>query len=364
MSMKTFAVLSVAGAAIVAATLAAQERPARGGGGGIRANPPVDLALKPSFDVPAADEKTTAIVAAAQAFLATLTDAQRAAAMFALDDNVQRANWSNFPHPTVARKGVMRGDMTDAQRTALDALLAEALGEDGFNNVRWQLAADDAADTGQAFPQFGSEYYFVAFLGEPATDAPWVLQFGGHHLAINATVFGPDIAFAPMLTGGEPLHITHDGREIFITEEEVTAAQALLESLSDEQKAKAVRSDTRIGLVLGPGQDGVTIAPEGIRATDLTAEQRELLVALIGKRVGLFNADDAGVKMAQAQADLDETWFGWWGPQDKAGTAYYRITAPGLVIEYSPEDGGSSDDHAHNMYRDPANDYGRAWLAE
>lgn len=284
--------------------------------------------------------------------------------MFALDDNTQRANWSNFPHPTVDRKGVMRGDMTEAQLAALDALLAELMSEDGFQNIRWQLRADDEANTGRDFPQFGGQYYFVSFLGEPATDAPWVLQFGGHHLAINATVFGPDISFSPMLTGGEPLHITYDGAPVFITEAEVTAAQALLNSLSEDQRAQAVRSDQKITLLLGPGQDNVTLPPEGIRATDLTEDQRGLLLDLIGQRIGMFNDDDAAAKMAEVQAGLDDTWFGWWGPQDKPGTAYYRITGPALVIEYSPEDGGSSDDHAHNMYRDPSNDYGRAWLAE
>ena len=46
------------------------------------------------------------------------------------------------------------------------------------------------------------------------------------------------------------------------------------------------------------------------------------------------------------------------------GAAYFRITGPNLILEYAPQDlDGDPTDHAHNMYRDPTNDYGAAWLA-
>jgi hypothetical protein len=35
-----------------------------------------------------------------------------------------------------------------------------------------------------------------------------------------------------------------------------------------------------------------------------------------------------------------------------------------VVLEYAPQDqDGDNTDHAHNMYRDPQNDYGAAWIA-
>ena len=37
---------------------------------------------------------------------------------------------------------------------------------------------------------FGEAEYYLAFLGTPSTTAPWMLQFGGHHLAINLTLGG------------------------------------------------------------------------------------------------------------------------------------------------------------------------------
>lgn len=334
-------------------------------------NPPVDLTLKDSFEVPPADAQTRAIVAAAQAFLATLTEEQRAAALFAFDDNAQRANWSNFPDGAVQRSGVKRGDMTADQNAALDALLAQVLSAEGVRNVQLQLAGDDAlgvSDTGGGggpMPvNFGSANYYASFLGEPAADAPWMFQFGGHHLAINATVFGPDIGFSPMLTGGEPLRVTLDGQDVYTTEVETRAAQALLDSLNDDQKAQAIRSQTPINLLLGPGEDGTVLAPEGIKGSDLDPAQRALLLDLIRARLGFANADDAGAMMTQAEAGLDDTWFGWWGPEGTLGAAYFRVTGPTLALEYAPQDqDGDATDHAHNMYRNPANDYGAAWIA-
>lgn len=82
-------------------------------------------------------------------------------------------------------------------------------------------------------------------------------------------------------------------------------------------------------------------------------------------RLGFINADDYAAKMAVAQAELDDTYFGWWGPELPLGAAYFRVTAPSTVLEYAPQSmGGDPADHAHNMYRDPSNDYGSAWIAQ
>ena len=324
---------------------------------------PVDLDIRTAFDAPPADARTLAIVDAATAFLATLSADQRENAVYGLDDNAQRSNWSNLPEGIVRRGGVRRGDMSEAQLAALDALLGEVMSADGVENIRYQLAAEDMLEGGPGRPDFGSDFYFVSFLGEPAADAPWMLQFGGHHLAINATFLGPDASFSPMLTGGQPLHITYDGQPVVITEAETAAAQALLDSLDEDQKTAAIRGDRAINMLLGPGAFGTTIAPEGVRGGDLSDAQQALLLTVVEKRLGFINADDFAAAMATIEAEIDETYFGWWGPQGVLGTAYYRVTAPSAVLEYAPQGfGGGAIDHAHSMYRNPRNDYGVAWI--
>ncbi|MFM2355999.1 MAG: hypothetical protein RLZZ528_1735 [Pseudomonadota bacterium] len=329
---------------------------------------------EPAVAIAPADAQTTLIVNAADAFLASLSAEQREAVLFDWTDQTQRQNWSNFPQggAGVVRAGLSWGDMTQDQRSATVALLRAVLSEDGVLNVLKQMAADQvvaeaeaaggADDSGRPPVSFGDAYYFISFVGTPAPDQPWMLQFGGHHLAINATVVGANVTLSPSLTGGEPLRITYEGSETRIAENEVTAGDDLLKSLDAGQLSKAVISDTPANLVLGPGEDGSTVEAEGIAGADLNAGQKELLLAVIRSRLGILNADDLAATMAPIEATLDQTTFGWWGPTEPLGAAYFRVTGPHVVIEFSPQaNDGDATNHAHNIYRDPTNDYGAAW---
>ena len=325
---------------------------------------PVEINLKHAHDLPAADEKTVAIVAAARLFLDSLDDNQRQAATYRFTDNAQRSNWSNFPEGMVPRGGVKLGVLSAIQRANLDKFLDELLSEDGMKNITYQLAAADLLISGDLFGvmKYGSEYFYAAFLAEPSSTEPWMFQFGGHHLAINATVFGPNVSFSPMLTGGQPLHLRLDGDEIFITQRETAAAQAFMDSLTDEQKGQAVRAEQPIDLLLGPGKYGATVAPEGIKGSELTAMQRTLLLDVIEARLGFMNNDDYAEKMKTVVAEIEDTYFGWWGRQGVLGAAYFRVTSPSMVIEYAVQNGEGTIDHAHSMYRELDNDYGSAWI--
>jgi hypothetical protein len=188
-----------------------------------------------------------------------------------------------------------------------------------------------------------------------------MLQFGGHHLGINATVAGPNITLAPSLTGGQPVKFTKDGKAIYIVEKEVAQAAAMLSGLTPEQRKKAVISPQRIDLVLGPGHDGQTLQPEGLAAKEMTQAQKDQLIALVESRLGILNADDLGATMKDVRGNLNETFFAWYGSAD-SGSSYFRVTGPTIVLEFSPQDlGGDASNHLHNMYRNPVNDYGSAW---
>ncbi len=327
---------------------------------------PVPLSVAARFDQRSADTKTRAIVSRAQVFLGSLDNEQRDAASYEFSDNAQRSNWSNLPEGMIPRGGLMLGTLSAAQRGNLDDLLAEIMSEKGFLNTAYQLAAEDTLPPG-GFAKYGTEFYYVAFLGEPSESQPWMFQFGGHHLALNVTVYGADVTFSPMLTGGQPLNFQFDGNNVFITEEETRAAQRLLDSLTPEQQSVAIRGPQPIDLLLGPGEFGTVVAPEGIPGAQLTEDQKPLLVALIDSRLDFINEDDNAAAMARVLSDLDETYFAWWGsPTAKLGFAYFRVTGPTLVLEYAPQDVDESPsvtDHAHSMYRDPTNDYGSAWVA-
>jgi hypothetical protein len=144
-------------------------------------------------------------------------------------------------------------------------------------------------------------------------------------------------------------------------------AFALMDALDDGQRKQAILN-FRVGdLVLGPGQDGKTIAPEGLKASAMTEPQRTLLLDLIAQWSGIVNDGFAAPRLGEIKAGLQDTYFAWSGPTthepNRNGTSYYRIQGPKLFIEFSPQGvGGDPSNHVHTMYRDPTNDYGRALL--
>jgi hypothetical protein len=286
--------------------------------------------------------------------------------LFDFKNAEQRVRWSNLPEGIFKRAGVAWGGTDEAQRAAMMDLLGAVLGPEGVENAQEQMAADDALPMPEGAPvKFGSEYYYVSFSGQPSTTSPWMLQFGGHHLAINATVVGPNVTLSPSLTGGQPLKFMSDGRPVYIVLEEAVQGAALLGSLTDAQREKALIGTRSIDLVLGPGKDGMTLQPEGLPAVEMDVQQKAQLLALIEARLGiLMNVDDREAKMAEVQKNLDQTYFAWFGPTEPLGAAYWRVTGPTMLLEFSPQAlGGDPTQHAHNMYRDPTNEYGAAWAA-
>ena len=74
-------------------------------------------------------DATTAIVASANAFLATLSEPQRARGTFGFQ-SPQRTGWSNLPSGIFQRNGLRLGDLTAPQRRAALAVVAAALSRD------------------------------------------------------------------------------------------------------------------------------------------------------------------------------------------------------------------------------------------
>jgi Protein of unknown function (DUF3500) len=317
-----------------------------------------------------AQTATARIVSAANSFLSTLDEAQRQRVLFAFDDQKQRANWSNLPTSFVPRGGLNLKELNTAQRNAVMALVASALSQRGFEKVQQIMEGDEILKTKERNnPIFGKDLYYVSILGEPSEKDPWMLQFGGHHLALNITIAGERGVLTPTLTGAQPALYTLDGKTVRPLGQESDKALALLIALDDAQRKQAVLSYRLADLVLGPGQDGKTIEPEGLKASAMNERQRAMLLDLISEWADIIHESAAAARMAELKADIAETWFAWSGPTTatpgKNITAYYRIQGPHLVVEYAPQRlGGDPAMHVHTMYRDPTNDYGRRLTAK
>jgi hypothetical protein len=330
----------------------------------------ITLAVACAFAASARGQAATGkIVQAAEAFLQSLDESQRKSAVFAFDDEAQRKRWSNFPINMVPRAGVSLEKMTPAQRAAAMKLLAAVLSRRGFEKVQEIMEGDEQLRLeNRGRLTFGKDVYCFSILGTPSVSKPWMLQFGGHHLALNITIAGAQGILTPSLTAAQPALFTLNGKTVRPLGQESDKALALLQSLSEEQRRQAILN-YRVGdLVLGPGQDGRTIQPEGLKASAMNERQRAMLLDVIGEWSGIVHDAAAAARLAEIKAGLADTWFAWsgttTGEPGKNITAYYRIQGPRLVIEYSPQRmGGDSSLHVHTIYRDPVNDYGRQTAA-
>ena len=321
-------------------------------------------------NVAGAQSNAARIVSAANDFLATLTDQQRKSVLFAFDDAEQRVRWSNLPTAMAPRAGISLKDMNASQRSAALAVLSSVLSSHGFEKIQQIMEGDDVIRINAGNNAlFGRDLYYISLLGKPSGKDPWTVQFGGHHLALNITVAGDHGVLTPTLTGAQPALYMANGKTVRPLGQESDKAVALLNALDATQRKQAILSYRLADLVLGPGQDGKTIQPEGLKASAMNEPQRALLLDLIAEWAGIVHDSAAADRMNEIKAGLDETWFAWSGPVDvSAGrniAAYYRIQGPALVIEYAPQPlGGDPSMHVHTMYRDPTNDYGRKLTAK
>jgi len=306
-----------------------------------------------------AEDATSQAAAAAEDFLATLDDAQRAEATFDFDDEL-KSNWTNVPTSDEERNGVPFGDMTEEQQQATMAILEAAMSEEGYEKAVGIMEGDEALAGEGGGGQFGIDHFVAGIFGTPSETDPWMLQLAGHHLVLNLTVAGEDNVLTPSFVGVQPSEFELDGETVRPMGDENDKAFELINALDEDQQEEATLDYELSDVVLGPGEDGRTLEPEGILASDLDAGQQALLLSLVGEWVGLVNDETAATRMSEIEDSLAETYIAWSGPTTNGETTYYRITGPTLHIEFShqaqPAPGGIL--HVHSIYRDPTNEYG------
>ena len=306
------------------------------------------------------------IAAAADAFLTTLDETQRGKASFAFDDAAQRVRWSNLPVNMAEHGGLRMGDLKPNQRDAAMRVLAAALSKMGYEKTVGIVESDEVLrkESGAGAPPFGRDEYFISFLGKPSATDPWMIQFGGHHLALNITIAGEQGVLTPSLIAVQPAKFTLDGKTVRPMGRETDKALELVKALTEEQRKQAILGSEMRDLVLGPGHDGETIQPEGLKTSTFNAAQQKLLLELVAEWSGIIHDAAAAEKLNEIKANLANTWFAWSGPLE-AGKAYFRIQGPTVIIEYAPQRlGGDVTMHLHSMFRDPTNDYGKKFSGQ
>ncbi|MCT1352354.1 MULTISPECIES: DUF3500 domain-containing protein [Gordonia] len=311
---------------------------------------------------------------AAQAFLATLSDEQREQVTYDYDDETKTTSWSNFPVTFVDRAGVNLADLSDEQRAAAMKVLEALLSDEGYATVTGIMGNDKYLHEKSSSTEESLGQYYIAFFGDPSDSSAWEIQFGGHHLGINATLDGAadEITFAPTHLGIQPaVYTDSDGNEVQPFDGIYTTAFAFYDSLTDEQKAALYQGSTVANMVCAPGSTCDYPTGTGISGADLTDEQKKLLLDVIANWVGLSDEETTSEALAEIEATLDETYINWSGAtaydMTQGDGIYFQISGPDVYIEFAAQQGSAGADvegvttsgwgHVHTIYRDPGNDY-------
>ena len=312
---------------------------------------------------------------AAAAFLAGLTQAQRAKTLFAVDD-VEWRKWMN--QSFYVRQGVSFLEMSPGQRETAFGLLRASLSARGLRLTRDVMRLNEtlAELTGNNFDEYGEWQYHITVMGQPSATEPWGWQFDGHHAIINYFVLGDQVVMTPFFAGSEPVVATSGKyKGTSILQDEQNRGLALINALTDEQRKQAVLRFSKTGndILTEAWKDNVVLDYAGIRATGLTDVQRRQLLDLIALYVDNMDDGHARVKMDEVRAFLDRTWLAWIGDTKPGSVFYYRIHSPVVLIEFDHQQpvglrhlmnpSVPNTAHIHTVVRTPnGNDYGKDLL--
>ncbi|MFC0532355.1 DUF3500 domain-containing protein [Phytohabitans kaempferiae] len=302
---------------------------------------------------------TEAVVAAADAFLATLSTEQRSQTLYDVTDPALR-RWTYFPS-SGDRNGLPFGDLSDEQRAAALGVAEAVLSNDGYAQLRGVIAAEDALrERNGSDDSVSSDRYFIALFGQPSVTDRFTVQINGHHLAVNTTYENSRVSPTPAFTGVDPVAFEVAGKRVEPMRDEADAVSDLLGSLNDDDRT-AARIDGVDDVLVGPANNGeFPPQSEGVLLSELRPEQRDRVTTAVRAWVGDTDERVAEVLMDQYQAEYDRTRVAWAGSTDPdVKGAYLRIDGPRLWIEFSNVGRFDNGDlHYHSIYRDKQFDYG------
>ena len=95
----------------------------------------------------------------------------------------------------------------------------------------------------------------------------------------------------------------------------------------------------------------------------MASDQKAMLLAAINQWVSIQPGENVVRRMAQIEAELDQTNFAWTGSNEANTPTYMIIQGPTLIIELLSTGGNvgrnaSGQGHYHTIYRNPTLEYG------
>ena len=309
----------------------------------------------------------TPIAEAAVAFLNSLSPELRTAATFPFDYD-KREEWDFVPLDN--REGARVGHMTPEQQSMAFALLRSSLSMKGYEIARAIMDLEKILIIKEKQAPDGDRRnptkYYISIFGDPAGSQPWAWKYEGHHLSLNYSSVSGKLSVTPAFLGSNPaeVDIEHPDKGLRVLGQHEDQGREFMLSLTAEQQQKAMISEEAFPeIVTGTESHARLEKFEGLPYTEMTAEQQQDLVALIKLQLMIMRPEIAAEQLNKIKdKGLDKLFFAWAGGLERNQKHYYRVHGPVTIIEY--DNAQNNGNHAHIVWRDTENDFGRDLLKE
>lgn len=217
-------------------------------------------------------EQNSVMADAANHFLESLWNDQKAVATYAFDDD-QRFDWHFIPK---LRKGLSFGAMNPSQRLLANALVATALSQQGLIKANTIMSLDQillVQEGGAIANRRDPENYYITIFGKPEAKGTWAFRLEGHHVAHNFTIVDGKIVGSPSFFGSNPAEVKEGPRKgLRILSAEDDSGYELLESLDASQQATAIVDKTALKdiVTMASRKASLNGAPNGLSAAKMT----------------------------------------------------------------------------------------------
>lgn len=299
---------------------------------------------------------TSEMTNAAKTFLASLNNAEKKQAKFTFK-NEERENWHFVP---MVRAGVRFGELKAHQQHLAFGLLGTGLSQKGLLTATQIMTLEQIlADRGGDPEVRNTEKYYIAIFGEPSDQKTWGWRFEGHHLSLNFTVMENRVVGFPAFFGTNPAELKKGPLKGMRPLGEIEDAARNLAVTLKEHGNSPVFSEKAVKEILSH-QDRTAKAQEvqGVSSKKMTGEEVKQLLALIDQVAAFQRKDISADKLRKIYSlQRKNLHFAWAGSLERGQGHYFRIQGTDFLIEYANTQNDAN--HAHLVWRDLKNDFGR-----
>ncbi|MCK5940629.1 MAG: DUF3500 domain-containing protein [Planctomycetes bacterium] len=315
---------------------------------------------------PSVSAVTAELQVATGRFLASLDEAQRAAAQRPLTD-AEATAWHFVPGRYA---GVEMGALTPAQRQLAHDVLRTMLSATGFAKTMAIVDLERVLFDLESRPDRPAAHrdpdrYALLVCGDPSA-GDFAVRFQGHHVSLRMFVVdGVLVAHTPHFLGTNPHRVPESHARPAALGREEDLARELLALLSPEQLAVVVFDPKApADVLLGPGKEPTALGRRrGLAWREMRGDQRAELWELIERHAHVLRAPIARQELDRIRLrDLASLTFAWAGSSARGEGHYYRIHGAGFAIEYDCTQNGAN--HVHVVWRDFDRDMGGDALRE